>query len=288
MESTLRQALKSRKVRDVKGYYSYEHIVNSINVVFKNIIDFSVEEIVTVGIKCFTKGLGGNPSGIDSSINVPPSALLDFLLVDTVRNVSDYPIFIVNHELCNSLYKTSTANKDLVISNPFSYSGIVLMPKILNGNKPSTAIYVFRTIEFNDNSMCVAVLCLHQHIGVRSNSFFWINKKNNNLNERNKVDFLFNLFLYKESVENTATETELVIPQSRGFGTAKNTNQKQIIIPRMIGADYKPKTIRQESTGTHASPTTHWRSGHWRQQLIGKKENPDHKTIWIEPVLVNG
>jgi hypothetical protein len=100
------------------------------------------------------------------------------------------------------------------------------------------------------------------------------------------IAFTINFLLWQQSIKQKEREIIMMDTPIKKMGFGKTS--KQIITPRMIGADYKPKTIRQESTGTHASPTTHWRSGHWRQQLIGKKENPDHKTIWIEPVLVNG
>jgi hypothetical protein len=280
MESTLRQALKSRKVRDVKGYYSYQLLLDTVREIYRsaNALDLSLSEV-----QAFEKIICSNPKSFNESNSYE---MLDFLLLSAICYPSLHPVFVVKQELCESLYQTSCAKKGLVVSHPFIDSGIILMPRFINGQKTNASIYVF-----GRKKDTIIVCSLDAQIGYRGASCFSLNRPNGGVESFNpvkKVDFLFNLFLYKESVENTATETELVIPQSRGFGTAKNTNQKQIIIPRMIGADYKPKTIRQESTGTHASPTTHWRSGHWRQQLIGKKENPDHKTIWIEPVLVNG
>ena len=285
MELTLRQALKSRKVRNINGYYPYEHLLNTIRDVYQQggLLDFPV--FVMLEKECEN---ATNAHRLIAQKKINAHEACDYLLLDVVANALSYPIFVVKQELCESLYNTFCENKGLSVSRPFVDKGIVLMPKKINNSQPESVIYVFKKERhFAQEVEVISICCISKTVGQRGVSFFFLDKPNNKM-EINKTDFLFNLFLYQESVKDKEPSSTELTAIPRGFGTAKNTNQKQIITPRMIGADYKPKTIRQESTGTHASPTTHWRSGHWRQQLIGKKENPDHKTIWIEPVLVNG
>jgi hypothetical protein len=40
--------------------------------------------------------------------------------------------------------------------------------------------------------------------------------------------------------------------------------------------------------GTHASPTAHWRRGHWRRVPVGERESGGRKWVWIQPTFVNG
>lgn len=56
--------------------------------------------------------------------------------------------------------------------------------------------------------------------------------------------------------------------------------------PRWIGKGYKKLYEKKSQTGTHASPETHFRKGHWRDQKHGPNLELV-KTIWIEPVWVN-
>lgn len=95
---------------------------------------------------------------------------------------------------------------------------------------------------------------------------------------------------------------------------AKGRVSSQIWTPNLLGARYK--LVRtDEHNGTHASPRSHWRRGHFRRQNIAKKlcqvcKHPrsvheddvcmidgcephifvpmiEYKTVWIDPVLVN-
>ncbi len=96
-----------------------------------------------------------------------------------------------------------------------------------------------------------------------------------------------NFLLWQQSMHDKGEEIIELDAPTRKMGFGKNT--KQIIVPKVIGEGYKPKVIRNyEPTGTHASPRTHWRSGHWRQQPHGKKDDQKLKTIWLEPTLING
>lgn len=49
----------------------------------------------------------------------------------------------------------------------------------------------------------------------------------------------------------------------------------------------RPASARASSIGTHASPVPHLRTGHFRQQLHGPRDDPWHETVWIPPTLVN-
>ena len=62
------------------------------------------------------------------------------------------------------------------------------------------------------------------------------------------------------------------------------SNQSKFLQPRWIGRDFKrsPSSIQ---TGTHASPTPHWRRGHWRQQPYGGGR-ANTRITWIKPTLV--
>lgn len=77
-----------------------------------------------------------------------------------------------------------------------------------------------------------------------------------------------------------------------GFGKTRGTSKNdRLRDPVWLGKNFKLK--RQEEAkdynkGIGAAKMTHWRRGHWREQQIGERSNPQHKTIWIEPVLVNG
>lgn len=62
---------------------------------------------------------------------------------------------------------------------------------------------------------------------------------------------------------------------------------KKRYTPLMIGKQFKPRTETVPLGGTHASPRTHWRRGHWRRVAIGEGRG-ERKWHWFQPVLVNG
>lgn len=58
--------------------------------------------------------------------------------------------------------------------------------------------------------------------------------------------------------------------------------------PIWIGAEYRQQTIKKlPQGGTHASPDTHWRSGHWRFIPVGRG-SVETKPVWVRPTIVNG
>lgn len=64
--------------------------------------------------------------------------------------------------------------------------------------------------------------------------------------------------------------------------------ERDFYIPFYIGEKYGERIRRRgvaTAGGTHASPTAHWRAGHWRQQAYGKGRKL-RRMVHIEPVLV--
>ncbi len=113
--------------------------------------------------------------------------------------------------------------------------------------------------------------------------------------EDNKLtDFLFELVIqinlilvYKPELLEVDEKHQ---QKSKGFGINKNQSQKLTVIhPRWIGKNYKIKQINSaQNGGKGSSKITHWRAGHWRDQPYGKRDNPEYRPKFIEPVLVNG
>jgi hypothetical protein len=100
------------------------------------------------------------------------------------------------------------------------------------------------------------------------------------------IQFLLYIQLHKETILAYNQETDKAIGN-------KKRSKKEKLQPLIIGEGYKIKRelpqnqAEEESIGHRDSPVTHLRSGHWRVQPYGSRENPEYKTIWIEPMLIN-
>ena len=112
--------------------------------------------------------------------------------------------------------------------------------------------------------------------------------------EHQLLSLTFNFLLFMESSNNTVltdvlpSETIQECCEYKGFEKKVDTLLPKY--PRWIGKNYKIKSEQSVTTesGTHASPRTHWRRGHWRCIEPGEgKQWKESKRLWIEPVLIN-
>jgi hypothetical protein len=72
------------------------------------------------------------------------------------------------------------------------------------------------------------------------------------------------------------------IEQSQQVGKPKTVGKAGLWTPRWIAPSYKRD---RGGEGTHASPRTHWRRGHWRNQRFGEGR-ADVKRLWIRPMMI--
>jgi hypothetical protein len=192
-------------------------------------------------------------------------------------------VYYLNDQLYESLKNTKLPNVPLTI-RPFIKSCFLFLPK----SKKINVVYLYT--EERDSGLFYKILAwLNKKVCVTYNGFVcyedpdWPEEDIKEEDSKQVLRLVFNLLLYKS--QEKQKETVTVYP-TKPMGFGKNT--KQLIEPIVLGAEYKPKTITVGSAGgTHASPRTHWRMGHWRNQCCGSRDNPEHRPIWIEPVLVN-
>lgn len=94
---------------------------------------------------------------------------------------------------------------------------------------------------------------------------------------------IIKLFLYLQ--QGPQTVIELPIPtKTQGFGKHEPLLTTKWLSRNEIGfkypLDYQPK-------GTHKSPITHERMGHWKNVPIGKRGSGEYIRKWIRPTTVN-
>jgi len=74
------------------------------------------------------------------------------------------------------------------------------------------------------------------------------------------------------------------IEESQREGKSKGKGDSGLWSPKWVGQRHRRDT--DTIKGTHASPRTHWRRGHWRNQAIGEGRI-SRKRLWIKPMLIN-
>lgn len=110
------------------------------------------------------------------------------------------------------------------------------------------------------------------------------------LNFTNSLRILFVqillLLTYEPDLLTDSSEADLPT-KGRGFSKLSKDTKTAYRYPRWLGKNYKTTTESSNfQGGTHKSPETHWRKGHFKKVAIGK-ERTDRKVVWIRPVLVN-
>ena len=75
-----------------------------------------------------------------------------------------------------------------------------------------------------------------------------------------------------------------------GFGKSKQQKEpREIWTPNWIGKDYRRRQTQVDAFGaeTHARIRPHWRRGHFRRVVVGKRDQNQRQWRWLEPVYVN-
>lgn len=126
----------------------------------------------------------------------------------------------------------------------------------------------------------------------RDNFILRTKEKSDEIAEKEFMDVIFNLVVNTLLYLQTYEYKELAQKQHiNPTNVKKERSGKHVKLePYIIGENYKTKnTYEKRNVITHANSkkTTHWRRGHYRQQVVGKREERSHKLVWIEPVLVN-
>jgi hypothetical protein len=117
------------------------------------------------------------------------------------------------------------------------------------------------------------------------------NEKSDEDVEKRFMDKVFNvvvnvlLFLQTYEEKELAQYLDVKVAQKQ---RSVKPSKKPKLEPYVIGAKYKTKqqSVKREGAQTHKK-IQHWRRGHYRNQTIGSRENPQHKLVWIEPMLIN-
>lgn len=95
------------------------------------------------------------------------------------------------------------------------------------------------------------------------------------------------VFLTLTYREDLLSQPESTGPFRRRLPKQRAREAAPALSPRWLGKMYQRRVPQLAAKrGNHGSPRTHWRRGHWRQQVagVGRKER---KAVWIEPTLVN-
>lgn len=287
MVETVNDLLKKPiRVQKKQGFYSFESFVQGVrgllsridengNVFFSD-VDLVMDKLLNGAIQAEEEGFTG---ALHTFLSIRESM---YFLIE--KGMFRY----IDPMLCQTLSNTTPSNS-FCLNSKIKYPNLLM----LLPSRMHLKVVLLRRVE---EGLCYTLF--HQKKDVMSAGYFGILPFNEPIDthlgdisilgeEMKSIHFFFNNFLmWQQSMHDKGQEVIELDAPTRKMGFGKNS--KQLIVPRVIGEGYKPKVIRNyESTGSHASPTTHWRSGHWRQQPFGKKEDQKYKTIWIEPVLVN-
>lgn len=109
-------------------------------------------------------------------------------------------------------------------------------------------------------------------------------------NDKNLIEEVSNLLLQSLLISQWYPEYTETLESGTGFSTPKTQRsvkkENSWLNPRWIGDLYKKQSRKPHQGGTHASPISHTRRGHWRNQAYGPKWS-ERRMILIEPTEVN-
>lgn len=234
----------------------------------------------------------------------------DYLLIQSIED--SFPVYHVNKDLAESLSQTDIP-LDIPVTHLFQRRGVVLFPT----PEPGSGDVAMLIFSYSPEDDLIDVLTVHSQVELKELDFevsgktlprcIFLFRPGVSLNALNghtegkrlrvtvdsyntvfSVNVVYNLFLYLQQQPQDFTEIPDHQTTARTRGLGFGTGEKRLQKPVMIGYNHRVKTNNESLGGNHASPQSHWRRGHWRNQPYGDRQKPSFKPIWIEPTFING
>lgn len=217
----------------------------------------------------------------------------------------NFPVYYIFDDLIE-MTLNSKINNNVKIVDCFIDNAVFLFPK---NNKLGIKFCTVRNnIDIfgkNDNNCITSRMILSQKFGNLTCTVLIVkNKLGSNINYQiNNVDPVFNfskealnniisqIFLYMSAYSETKLK---VIAESNTCGIGFKQSQGKLMTPPTIGFAEKKYVENQKRLVNSTNPNlqgikkqTHWRRGHWRNQLKLIEGKKDTELIWIRPMLIN-
>lgn len=215
------------------------------------------------------------------------------LLLGSIVLPEPIPVYAIAPDLFRSLSQTATPER-MPDVNMFASRGFILPPgaesAIYFQNLPDTG-QIAIAIWSKQLGFCFRMISF-DNISNNGTAFEYIQENfvDNMEDVRGHQNLFVNLvYLLAQQPDLIEIKKGAIAPSNtvKGFGSNKPKRSVKLNAPIMIGGNYRIKKEYTPRGGTHSSPVTHWRRGHWRNQSVGPKNNRSSKNIWIEPILVN-
>jgi hypothetical protein len=194
--TTLKELIKTNeyRVKNKDGYYNYQFVKDSI---------LSIYQSINADTKPYDTLLDGERS-VDYRKEGYIYELCDKYLLELVNPKYAYPIFHLDNNLTDALSNTIPKG---ILTKPFAKKGLILLPKIINGEKNTLVGYVFNI----SNDYQVDVCYLRNKLKERGAFSFKLNPESTQLlvtaYDQNVHDLFYNIFLYKQMM----VEKEVVV-----------------------------------------------------------------------------
>lgn len=294
-EKTLKELCSQNRYKDSKEYYSYtKDFLHYIKQILKQYLTMPLDDLITL-------------------LNIKFSLIKDsdiLLLVYALKY--SFPVYHIDSRLLY-LFEKTDSSKIPAISNLFIENAIFLLPRKNPYNIrfiiSSSSIPEIKT-EFSNTLFNLVVFnSFHEHTnkGVIY-TYNYANRNADNLTlhpvlfqegvDRLPVDvfypvqsLIWQIFLYMSTTYNGGIE-EIITPTNIHNTTPKKNRKFGLLTPPTIGkecSEYvrKQKAQYSEHKNSHASPITHWRRGHWRNQPKTINGEKGKELIWIRPTIIN-
>jgi hypothetical protein len=144
------------------------------------------------------------------------------------------------------------------------------------------------TTMLDDGSQYSGNVKVNNYNPVEANDYFFVHDIYKDANETTEKQFthVITAIIFQTLLYLQIKPEEIKALSSHSSPRSKGNNKKRS--PLMIGSNYQYKREDSNINKTGITKVTHWRRGFYRWQPYGKKDNPQHKLVWIEPTIVNG
>lgn len=220
--------------------------------------------------------------------------------------VNNDPLYCIKPDLLNALVNTDILSADVLKIKPAINSCVIALPTnslFTDEGDPLPFLLINRVHRDNPNLSIIDTGLLDtmkdefsDHISVSAvyiENGFIAGQYNNSVIFNRDGKFFIPGSEHKREIANVALNILLLLSQKpeivqdmqphevcRPMKAKGFKQQPPLIIPRWLDHPTVIKRDRRDCGGTHASPRTHLRRGHWRHLANGK-------VVWIQPTYIN-